>query len=395
MIERVGIVVLAIIALAGAMSLAAAASEDNFRPTPEEQKRFELMSRPEAWFLQSLAGPREVIDGQRLDPKLQYYFEERRRRTPEQVRLGLATFLDPQARIVIRERLTREWALFTKVTAPMSKVENRKIDGRGGPLPIRIYTPKVAGNEPLPLLVYFHGGGWLYSGIEATDRFARLVANEAQSIVVSVEYRLAPEHLWPASNDDGEDAFLWARANAKSLGSEPDLVAVGGDSAGGHISLNISLRQIAAKRPAPAYQLLYYTSSDFAEGDESFRLFKEGYGLDETFRAFMIETVFPGDLLQKATKELNGAGFLGMPATIAVSAGFDMLRDSSRRLTERLTKAGVPAMYLNYPTLAHGFLQWSAVVPDAERASVDTARLFGTAIRSRAALLRQQARGRE
>jgi acetyl esterase len=390
MIERLGIVVLAMIALTGA-----AQPEDDFRPTAEEQKRFELMSRPEQWFLQSLAGPREVIDGQRLDPKQQYYFEERRRRAPEQVQRGLATFLDPQARIATRERLTREWALFTKVTAPMSKVEDRTIDSRGGPLPIRIYTPKTQADEPLPLLVYFHGGGWLYSGIEATDRFARLVANEAEAIVVSVDYRLAPDHLWPASNDDGEDAFLWARANATSLGSEPDLVAVGGDSAGGHISLNISLRQIKAKRPTPAYQLLYYTSSDFSDRDESYRLFNQGYGLDTTFRAFMINTVFPGDLLQKSTKELNSSNFIGMPATIAVSAGFDMLRDSSRRLTERLTKAGVPAMYLNYPTLAHGFLQWSAVVPDAERASVDTARLFGTAVRSRAALLRQKTRDRE
>ncbi|HEY0684958.1 MAG TPA: alpha/beta hydrolase [Steroidobacter sp.] len=390
MIERLAIVVLAIAALTGA-----ARPEDDFQPTPEEQRRLELMSRPEAWFLKALSGPREVIDGQRLDPKLQYYFEERRRRTPEQVERGLNTFLDPQARVVTRERLTREWALFTKVTAPMRKVEDRKIDGRGGSIPIRIYTPKVEGEDPLPLLVYFHGGGWLYSGIEATDRFARLMANEAQAIVISVEYRLAPEHLWPASNDDGEDAFLWARANARQLGSEPDMVAVGGDSAGGHISLNISLRQIVAKRPTPAYQLLYYTSSDFAEGDESYRLFEKGYGLDDTFRAFMIATVFPGDLLQKATQELNAASFTGMPATIAVSAGFDMLRDSSRRLSERLLKAGVPATYLNYPTLAHGFLQWSAVVPDAERASIDTARLFGTAVRSRVAVLRQQARTRQ
>ena len=389
MIERLAIVVLAMSALTGAVR-----PEDDFRPTPEEQRRLELMSRPEQWFLQALAGPREVIDGQRLDPKQQYYLEERRRRTPEQVQRGLATFLDPKARVATRDRLTREWALFTKVTAPMSKVEDRKIDGRGAPIPIRIYTPNLDGDEPLPLLVYFHGGGWLYSGIEAADRFARLVANEAEAIVVSVDYRLAPEHLWPASNDDGEDAFLWARANASSLGSEPDMVAVGGDSAGGHISLNISQRQIAAKRPTPAYQLLYYTSSDFATSDESYRLFQHGYGLDETFRSFMIATVFPGELLQKSAKELNGANLAGMPATIAVSAGFDMLRDSSRRLTERLTKAGVPATYLNYPTLAHGFLQWSAVVPDAERASVDTARLFGAAVRSRVALLRQQSRGK-
>jgi acetyl esterase len=387
MIERLALVVLALTALTGA-----AQPQDAFQPTPEEQQRLALMAQPEQWFLQKLAGPREVIDGQRLDPKLQYYFEQRRRRTPEQVQQGLATFLDAKARPVTRERLAREWALFTKVTAPMRKVEDRRIPGRGGAIPIRIYTPETDRAEALPLLVYFHGGGWLYSGIEASDRAARLLANEAEAIVISVEYRLAPEHLWPASNDDGEDAFLWARANAKSLGSEPDMVAVGGDSAGGHISLDISLRQIAAQRPTPAYQLLYYTSADFSTDDESFRLFDEGYGLDETFRAFMVATVFPGDLMARATKQFSSVKLTGMPATIAVSAGFDMLRDSSRRLSERLIRDGVPATYLNYPTLAHGFLQWSAVVPDAERAAVDTARLFGTAVRSRVALLRQQAR---
>jgi acetyl esterase len=384
MMERLAVVMLAIGTLMGAAHPA-----DDFRATPEEQQRLELMSRPEQWFLENLAGPREVIDGQRLDPKLQYYFEQRRKRTPEEVQRGLATFLDPQARKITLDRLTREWALLTKVTAPMSKVEDREIKGRDGPLGVRIYTPQMDAAEPLPILVYFHGGGWLYSGIEAADRCVRLIANEAKAIVVSVEYRLAPEHSWSDANDDGEDAFQWALANAKSLGGHPDMVAVGGDSAGGFISLNISLRQLAAKRPTPAYQLLYYTSADFSTDDESYRLFDQGYGLDETFRSFMVATVFPGKSLETATKQITGASMTGMPATIAVSAGFDMLRDSSRRLTQRLTQERVPAIYLNYPTLAHGFLQWSGVVADAERAAVDSARLFGTAVRSRAAAQRQ------
>lgn len=384
MMERLAVVMLAIGTLTGAAHPA-----DDFRATLEEQQRLELMSRPEQWFLENLAGPREVIDGQHLDPKLQYYFEQRRKRTPEEVQRGLATFLDPQARTVTLDRLTREWALLTKVTAPMSKVEDREIKGRESPLAVRIYTPQRDAAEPLPILVYFHGGGWLYSGIEAADRCVRLIANEARAIVISVEYRLAPEHSWSDANDDGEDAFRWALANAKSLGGHPDMVAVGGDSAGGFISLNISLRQLAAKRPTPAYQLLYYTSADFSTDDESYRLFDQGYGLDETFRSFMVATVFPGKSLEAATKQITSASMADMPATIAVSAGFDMLRDSSRRLAQRLTQERVPAIYLNYPTLTHGFLQWSGVVADAERAAVDSARLFGTAVRSRVAVQRQ------
>jgi acetyl esterase/lipase len=256
---------------------------------------------------------------------------------------------------------------------------------------LRIYTPRTGESDPLPILLYFHGGGWLYSSIEAVDRCARLIANEARAIVVSVDYRLAPEHAWPAANDDGEDAFLWTLANAARLGGDPRMVGVGGDSAGGNIALSISRRQLAAGRTAPAYQLLYYTSTDFSTEDESFRLFRDGYGLDENFRQFMISAAFPGDSLRAASRELSKGSYSGMPATIVVTAGFDMLRDSGRKLARRLEQDGVAVTYLNYPTLAHGFLQWSAVVADAERAAVDTARLFGAAIRSRSQLLKTTA----
>lgn len=365
---------------------------DTFRPKPQEQERLAVMSRPEQWFIDNLAGPRELIDGQLLDAKLQYYLEERRRRTPEAVQRGLAMFDDAEERVIVRNRLAREWALFSKVTTPMRSVEDRQIPGPRGPVPIRIYTPDAKDSGPLPILVYFHGGGWLYSGIKATDRSVRLIANEARVIVINVEYALAPEHPWPAANDDGEAAFLWARANAASLGSQPDLVAVGGDSAGGNISLTISQRQIKAGRPTPLYQLLYYTATSFSPKYESAKLFAHGYGLDSTFREFMLPRVYRGaGTLEKAMQELRDLELKRMPATIVVTGGFDMLRDAGRSLARKLEREGVSVVYLNYPTLIHGFLQWSGVVPDAERAAVDSARLFGTAIRSRPALVRAAA----
>lgn len=366
------------------LQVAHADTVDTFRPTPEEQERLALMSRPEQWFVENLAGPRELVDGQLLDVKLQYYLEERRRRTPRTVQQGLAMFDSAQERPIVRNRLAREWALFTRVTAPMRSVEERRIAGRRGQIPIRIYTPQVKDAGPLPILVYFHGGGWLYSGIDASDRSVRLIANEARVIVINVEYALAPEHPWPAANDDGEAAFLWARANAASLGGNPDLVGVGGDSAGGNISLTISQRQIAAGRPTPLYQLLYYTATSFSPSYESAKLFAHGYGLDSTFREFMLPRVYRGEgTLDKAMQELRALELQRMPATIVVTAGFDMLRDSGRSLARKLEREGVSVVYLNYPTLIHGFLQWSGVVPDAERAAVDSARLLGTAIRSR------------
>lgn len=380
------LVPLVVVLIAG---IAEAGVADSFKPNSDEKDRLKLMSKPEKWFIKNLAGPREIVDGQLLDPKLQYYLEERRRRKPEEVKRGLDMFLTPESRISARNTVARDWALLTKVTAPMRSMEQRAISGPGGPIPIRIYMPETKQDGPLPVLLYFHGGGWIYSGVDAVDRAVRLIANEAQVIVISVDYRLAPEHPWPAANDDGEAAFLWARENVASFGGDPDRIGVGGDCAGGNIALAISHRQAAAGRPTPLYQLLYYTAIDFSPVYESSKLFAQGYSLDSTFRDFMMSVVYPGKgTMQRAVKELRSAKMEKMPATIIVTAGFDMLRDPGQSLARRMEKAGTAVTYLNYPTLIHGFLQWSGVVEDAERAAVDTARLFGNAIRNRRAVLR-------
>jgi len=379
------LVAVVLLAIAG---IAHAGVADTFKPNRSEKQRLKLMSKPEKWFLKNLAGPREVIDGQLLDPKLQWYLEGRRLRSAEDVRRGLDMFLSPQARAAKRDALAREWTLLTKVTASMRSMEQRAIPGPGGPIPIHIYTPQTEEQGPLPVLLYFHDGSWLYGGIEAVDRTVRLIANEAQVIVISVDYRLAPEHPWPAANDDGEAAFLWARANAASFGGNPEMIAVGGAGAGGNIAMVVSHRQHHAERPIPLYQLLYYTALDYSPLYESSQLFAQGYGLDATFRDFMLSTVYPDPATaERAVKELRKTKMEKMPATIVVTAGFDMLRDPGQSLARRMEKAGTAVTYLNYPSLIHGFLQWSGVVEDAERAAVESARLFGNAVRHRQALL--------
>jgi acetyl esterase/lipase len=285
--------------------------------------------------------------------------------------------------------MAREWALFTKVTAPMRKVEDRCIPGPRGPIPIRTYTPHTRHSDPLPVLVYFHGGGWIYGSIEAVDRAVRLMANEAQAIVINVEYRLAPEHPWPAAHDDAEAAFLWARENAESLGGHPAMVGVGGDSAGGNLCVSVANRQIQAGRPPPLYQLLYYNAPSFSPDCESARLFSNGYVFDTVFRDFMLSRVYPGEgTAERAAQELRAVSLTQMPATIMVTAGFDMLRDGGRSFARKLEEHGVPVTYLHYPSLIHGLLQWSGVVTDAEHAAELSARVLGVAIRSRLAMLR-------
>lgn len=364
---------------------ALAAGGDSFTPTVDEQKDLTFYSQSNDWFTQHLKGPPEVVDGQHLHPKIQYMLEQERSSwMPGFVREWIFSFAS--GRDYVRDFVDRRWALFSKVTSPMQSVEDRSIEGRGGPIHIRIYHPMTSGSDPLPVLVYFHGGGWIISSVDAIDRAVRLIANEAKVIVVSVDYRRAPEHAYPAASDDGEDAFLWARKNAVALGSEPDLVSVGGDSAGGHVAINVSQRQLLSGRPAPLYQLLYYPGVALPRKDSSYELFAKGYGLDASFIEYIVPLVFPDAKPDQVPADslmepLRAASLKGMPATILSTDGFDILRDSGRAFAQRLKAEGVPVIYLHYPSLIHGFMQLSGIVDDADRAVTESARLFGTSVR--------------
>ena len=357
-----------------------------FEPTAAESKELAFYSQPEAWFLHNLQGPRETLDEQTLDPKLQYMMEQVRPSSAFMAKAVPYIFATAPGRRWLRSSADRQWLLYTKVTAPMRQVEDRKIDGRDGPLPVRIYHPQSTQANPLPILVYSHGGGWVFSSIAAMDRAVQLIANEAQSIVVSVDFRLAPEHSYPAASDDGEDAFLWARAHAEELGGAPELVAVGGDSAGGHVSINVAQRQLAAGRPTPRALLLYYPGTGLPQQDRSYELFGKGYGLDASFIEFILPLVFPGRTLNDKHDDLvdprRAQSLAGFPPTILATAGFDILRDSGRAFANRLQADGAEVSYFNYSTLTHSFLQFSGVIADAERAATETARLFGETVRA-------------
>lgn len=361
-----------------------------FVPTADEREKLAFYRQPEQWFIEHLAGPREVIDGQTLDPKLQYMMEQLR---PHRwlINHGISLiFSTPAGRRWLRGGADREWQLYTRVTDPMRSVEDRVIPGRDGGIAVRIYHPETATAGPLPILVYHHGGGWIFASVAAMDRVVRLIANEARAIVVSVDYRLAPEHPYPAASDDGEDAFLWARAHAAALGGSADLVAVGGDSAGGHVAINIAQRQLAAGKPLPRALLLYYPGTGMPSADRSYALFGRGYGLDAAFIEFILPLVFPGmresDARDDLMDPLRARSLAGFPPTIIATAGFDILRDSGRAFARRLDHEGVPVAYFNYASLTHSFLQFSGVIDDADQAASGTARLFGHVARDPARL---------
>lgn len=349
--------------------------------SPAEREELELLRQPESWFLEQAGGTRRIVDGQALDPKLQYLLARSGQRgTPQENPL-----LTAERRAAMRASAERSWIFRTRITAEMAEVRNMAAKGRHGEIPVRVYWPKLNGAGQLPILVYFHGGGWIFGSLDASDRVARLIANEARVILVSVDYRLAPEHPYPVAWDDAEDAWNWVRANAAALGGDTAHIGVGGDSAGGNLALAVSARQRAARRPMPVYQLLYYPAVDLKErAYRSWTLFGEDYGLDRSFAELAIGAVFSGrDLDNPEISPIMAKSVRGMPATILASAGFDMLRDSGRAYADRLEREGVSVTYLNYDTLNHSFLQNSGVIEDAERAATQTAQIFGQAIRSR------------
>ncbi len=359
-------------------------SPDDVTLTAAEKAELKTGLQPDSWFAERLHGPRIRIDGQRLDAKLQFLKDMAGDEKPEREDDLLAAFDTPQERAAMRADTDRRWTIRSAITANMA-VEDRTIPGRGGAIPVRIYRPKTDEDGPLPVLVYYHGGGFVFASIRAVDRQVRLIANEARAIVVSVDYRLAPEHPFPAPQNDAEDAFLWVRANAASLGGDPERIGVGGDSAGGHLALVTSLRQRAAGRPGPLFQLLYYPAVTLEQADRSYALFGEGYGLDLGFINAVTKLAFPDPASWKApaTWALAEPSLAGMPATIVATAGYDPLRDQGRKLAEKLEKDGVSVVYLNYASLTHSFLNWSGVIEDANSAARETASLFGQAIRSR------------
>ena len=363
--------------------------------TAPEKAEIALGLKPDAWFAAQLRGPRERIDGQLLNPKTQFLAERSRERGADSEADLLAAFDTPEKRAKIRASVDREWRIHTAITADMASVSDAVVPGRGGPIAVRVYRPATTRDGPLPVLVYYHGGGFLFGSIAAMDRAVRLIANEADSIVVSVDYRLAPEHPFPAAQDDAEDAFLWARDHAAEWGGDAARVGVGGDSAGGHLALVTSLRQRAAGRPVPAYQLLYYPAVTLDQDDPSYRLFGTGYDLDIPFVKAAIRLAFPDPATHSAPGNwaLAEKSLAGMPATIVATAGFDPLRDQGRELARRLERDGVSVTYLNYASLSHSFLNWSGLIDDARHAATVTAALFGDAIRSRDVAALQTSRG--
>lgn len=252
---------------------------------------------------------------------------------------------------------------------PVASVVDRTIPGPAGELPIRVYTPEGPG--PFPALVYFHGGGFVVGSLASGDPTCRALCHGASCVVVSVEYRLAPEHKFPAATDDCLAATRWLAAHAAELNADPARLAVAGESSGGNLAAVTALRLRDEGGPALRGQLLIYPVADYhTPPTPSYIANADGYLLT---RAMMVW--FWGHYLSDAGEAnhphaapLRAPDLSGLPAALVITAEFDPLRDEGERYAERLQQAGVPTQLARYDGMIHGFLLLSELFDEGRQA---------------------------
>jgi acetyl esterase len=257
---------------------------------------------------------------------------------------------------------------------------DQSIPGPRGPLPVRIYHPRSR-CAPRPVLVYFHGGGFVVGSIASHDGVCRTLAREADAIVVSVEYALAPEARFPAGVDDAVAATRWVIAEAESFGGDPRSVAVGGDSAGGNLAAVVAqVTRADARRPV--FQLLVYPATDLTRSLPSHRLFREGYMLTEKSIDWYLANYLNNDRekTDPRASPLFAPDLRGLPRALVLTAGFDPLRDEGRAYADKMRAAGVEVDDWCVGGAIHGFFSFGGVFVHAKRAIEDAAHVLGGAL---------------
>ena len=262
---------------------------------------------------------------------------------------------------------------------PVSTIENRSIPGPAGDLPVRVYRPAASG--PLPALVFYHGGGWVVGDLEYQDIACRYLANHAPCVVVSVDYRLAPEHKFPAAPEDCYAAARWVAEHGASIGADPSRIAVGGDSAGGNLAAAVALMARDRGGPRLVHQLLVYPVTDHNLETGSYLANAEGYMLTrESMRWFWdhyIRTAADGS--DPIASPLRASDLRSLPAATIFTAEFDPLRDEGEAYAARLGQAGVSVSHTRFDGMIHGFFAMSHVLDQAKTAHEQAAKALAAA----------------
>jgi acetyl esterase len=300
----------------------------------------------------------------------------------------MATALDPQMKIILdtfnaagpmflraetaEQARAKLRALVESNPTPapaIYRVEDRHIAGADGQIAARVYTPE--GIAPMGVLAYFHGGGWVVGDLESHDHLCRDLANGAGCVVVSIDYRLAPEHVFPAGAEDCYAATRWIAENAAALGADASRIAVGGDSAGGNLAAVVSMMARDRGGPAIKFQLLLYPVTDCALDTPSQKEFADdGYALSRAdMEWFWKNYLDPGaEKNNPYACPLRAKNLKGLPPALVLTASHDPLRDEGERFAERLIAAGVNVTCTRYEGVTHAFVSFADALDKGKEA---------------------------
>lgn len=266
----------------------------------------------------------------------------------------------------VREAMAAMEAMSDASDEEVREVVDRTIPGPGGDLPVRIYTPVLATEgAPQACLVWYHGGGWVIGDLDTTDGVCRALCGRAAATVISVDYRLAPEHPYPAALDDAEAAFDWVRDHAEDLYLAPDRIAVGGDSAGGNLAALVA----QSRRGQVAFQLLIYPATDLTNSHPSHEENAEGYLLTRDHMVWFTQHYLGDhDRTDPRVSPLHAGDLSGVAPAFVLTAEFDPLRDEGEAYAARLEDAGVEVAARRYDGMIHAFFGLRGAIDRADEA---------------------------
>ncbi len=254
-----------------------------------------------------------------------------------------------------------------KAKEGFAKIEDKKIPGAAGEMSARFYTPE--GKGPMPVIVYYHGGGWVIADKDVYDGSARALAKQAKAIVVSVDYRSAPEHKFPAAHEDAFAAYKWVVENAASFGGDPKRIAVAGESAGGNLAINTAIKARDSGAAKPVHILAVYPVASSSMNTESYEKNKDAKPLSKPMMSwFMKNYLNSASEAQDPRINLVAASFKGLPETTIITAEIDPLQSEGKQLSELMQKQDVKVNYKNYNGVTHEFFGMAPVVDEAKAA---------------------------
>ena len=269
-----------------------------------------------------------------------------------------------------REQMVAMMQMVGPRDVPVGKSENVTVPGAPGGIPVRIYTPVAAGKEAMPALVYYHGGGFVIGSVDVVDGLCRIMANEGGLRVISVDYRLAPEHKFPAALDDAFAVVTWIAANAAEIGVDANRLAVGGDSAGGALAAEVAQLAKAKGGIKLAAQMLLFPVVQVGEETASMREFAVGYFLEKATLDWFYASYLPAgaDRNDPRISPLRAKDLSGLPPAYVMLGGYDPLHDEGMQYADKLRAAGVKVQVADYSVMVHDFIYFQAIVPQAHDA---------------------------